>query len=102
LKFQLTQHSRDEQLMRSLVEYLGCGRYESPSRHKFGNYVVTKLSDINEKITPFFDKHALVSVKALDFEDFKRAAQIIKVKGHLTEQGSDSLRKIKEGMNRGR
>ena len=25
LKFQLTQHSRDEQLMRSLVRYFDCG-----------------------------------------------------------------------------
>ena len=25
LRLQLTQHSRDEQLMKSLVDYLGCG-----------------------------------------------------------------------------
>lgn len=26
LQFKLSQHIRDEQLMRSLVDYLGCGR----------------------------------------------------------------------------
>jgi hypothetical protein len=27
LRFKLTQHSRDTELMKSLVEYLGCGNY---------------------------------------------------------------------------
>ncbi|HLT42012.1 MAG TPA: hypothetical protein VKZ95_04845 [Sphingobacteriaceae bacterium] len=44
-------------------------------------------------------------MKALDFFlrlDFKRAAEIMKVKGHLTQSGLDEIRLIKAGMNRGR
>jgi hypothetical protein len=44
LKFQITQHSKDEQLMKSFVSYLGCGRYET-SQGDCGNYVCTKFSD---------------------------------------------------------
>lgn len=53
LKFIITQHSRDKQLMKYLVTYLGCGRYEARSKDKntqAGDFVVTKLSDITEKI----------------------------------------------------
>jgi hypothetical protein len=68
LKFQITQHSKDEQLMKSLVSYLGCGRYET-SQGDWGKYVCTKFSDINEKIIPVFRKHLLAGVKLLDFTD---------------------------------
>lgn len=52
LRFKLIQHSRDEVLMRSLIEYFGFGsiiKYrESVS------YWVQKNSDIYTKILPFF------------------------------------------------
>lgn len=57
LTFQVSQDTRDKQLMKSLGTYLGCGRYEARSKDKntqVGDFVVTKLSDITEKIIPFF------------------------------------------------
>ena len=41
LKFALTQHSRDELLMKSLLSYLGCGRYEPSNSKDFGEFVIT-------------------------------------------------------------
>lgn len=72
LTFQLTQDNRDKQLMKSLGTYLGCGRYEARSKDKntqVGDFVVTKLSDITEKIIPFFDKYLINGVKHLDYLD---------------------------------
>jgi hypothetical protein len=63
---------------------------------------VQKLSDIHGKVIPFFDKYRIEGVKALDFADFKRATEIMKVKGHLTQSGLDEIRLIKVGMNTGR
>jgi hypothetical protein len=40
--------------------------------------------------------------KQLDFNSFKSAAQIILVKGHLTEKGLKEIQGIKQGMNKGR
>jgi len=107
LKFQITQHSRDDQLMKSLVSYLGCGRYEARSPHSVavataGDYVVTRFSDHIEKIIPFFDQYPILGVKGLDYADFKKVAEIMKTGGHLTQEGLEEIRKIKEGMNRGR
>jgi len=65
LTFQLTQHSRDEQLLINVIEYLGCGKiYQDKEAHIFK---VTKLLDINEKIIPFFDP--VLGVKYKDFID---------------------------------
>jgi len=105
LKFQITQHSKDEQLMKSLVSYLGCGRYEARSGYpglQAGDFVVTKFSDIAEKIIPFFNKYPIRGVKALDFADFSAVAEIIKNKDHLTPDGLGQIRIIKAGMNKGR
>jgi hypothetical protein len=38
----------------------------------------------------------------LDFEDFKKVAELMEKKEHLTLEGIEKIRKIKEGMNRGR
>ena len=102
LKFALTQHSRDELLMKSLLSYLGCGRYEPQNSKDFGEFVITKFLDLTDKIIPFFQKYPVQGVKHLDFLDFVKVAEIIKEKGHLTEEGLSKIRKIKKGMNTGR
>lgn len=102
LIFKITQHSRDAQLIENLVEDLDCGAYYPYGDREASDFVVQKFSDIHEKIIPFFNKYPILGVKALDFADFCKVAEIMKVKGHLTESGLDEIRKIKVGMNRGR
>ena len=41
-------------------------------------------------------------VKAEDFNDWYKAAELINKKAHLTEKGLEQIRKIKAGMNTGR
>jgi hypothetical protein len=41
-------------------------------------------------------------VKALDFKDFSDAAELVKKKKHLTQEGVDQICNIKDGMNKGR
>jgi hypothetical protein len=102
LLFKITQHSRDEQLMRSLEEYFNCGSYQPYSNRDAGDFVVTGFTDIAEKIIPFFKKYQIEGVKALDFADFCKVAQLMKNKDHLNQAGLEQIRKIKAGMNRGR
>lgn len=96
--FILTQHSRDFELMSSLVSYLGCGNLEG-----FGSDVirlkVTKFSEIKDKIVPFFDKYKLESKKKLDYLDFCKVVELIDQKAHLTELGLEQCLKIRERMN---
>lgn len=102
LKFEITQHSRDVELMKRLVDFLGCGEYYPRSNKDHGTIVVQRFSDISEKIVSFFDKYPILGVKALDFEDLCKAVKIVEGGRHLTATGLEELCKLKAGMNRGR
>lgn len=99
LKFQLTQHSRDQELLLKLVTCLGCGRYEgAKGGRKFVDFVVTKLSDLDSIILPLFTDYPIYGVKALDLAAFCQVVGIMKAGGHLTIDGLEEIRKIKAGM----
>ena len=100
LVFQLVQHYRDEQLMKSFIIYFNCG-----NTYRVGNiinYKVTTWCDITQNIIPFFKKHPIKGVKSEDFADWCKVAEIMKQKKHLTVDGLEKIKKIKAGMNRGR
>jgi len=67
LVFKITQHAKDEQLMRNLIEYFDCG-YLYKDREVF-EYRVDKFCDIKNKIIPFFSKNKILGVKLQDFKD---------------------------------
>lgn len=102
LRFQITQHLRDAELISSLIKYWGCGNVYEDSSSSVVVFVVSNLSDINNKILPFFDQYTLQWNKKLDYLDFCKVVEIMKVKAHLTEEGLDQIRVIKRGMNLGR
>jgi hypothetical protein len=55
LKFSLAQHSRDHLLIKSLVQYFGCGVYsKSFTQGLMSKFIVAKFKDLEEKIIPFF------------------------------------------------
>jgi len=56
------------------------------------------FSDQIGKIS-FFDKYPLQGIKAKDFEDFKKVANLMQSKAHLTQEGFEEIWKIKSGMN---
>jgi hypothetical protein len=102
LEFILTQHSRDEELIISLVDSFDCGKCYPRSGKDFVEFKVRTISDITEKIIPFFQKYPIIGVKRLDFQDWCKIAELMKNKVHLTEEGLEQIRTIKTGMNKGR
>ena len=98
LRFIVTQHTRDSHLLGLLVTYLGCGIIRSNLDNTKG-FVVTRYSDIYNKIMPFFEKYPLVGAKYNDFVAFKKGVNIIKDKAHLTQEGLNEIRLIKASMN---
>lgn len=50
LVFRLTQHSRDEQLLKSLINYLDCGRLDKWPGQDAVYFIIIKLKDILKKI----------------------------------------------------
>jgi hypothetical protein len=108
IRFFITQHSRDTSLLNSLSGFFGptpCGYVsvvKDPSK-ALSYFTVSKFSDIEEKIIPFFKKYPFEGSKnPSDFEDWCKIALLIKEKAHLTQEGLNKIRLIKSGMNTGR
>lgn len=100
LGFNITQHARDEVLLRSLIDFFGCGSIMNrPSRPDFRDFSVQNNSAILETIIPFFREQKILGIKQKDFNDWCKVADLIKNKSHLTEEGLDQIKKIKAGIN---
>jgi hypothetical protein len=57
LRFRISQHARDNQLLELLIDYLGAGRLEKNKTNTLTSLVVGNFSDLNAKIIPFFNKY---------------------------------------------
>ncbi|KAK2121990.1 LAGLIDADG endonuclease [Fusarium oxysporum II5] len=100
LRFSLTQHIKDEKLLKDINTYLNCGRYyKSPGRNE-GQYLITIFSDINDKLIPFLNEYPLLGTKLCDFLDFAKIAELIKSKAHLTDKGLEKIKLIQSNMAR--
>lgn len=98
--FKLTQHYRDEQLMKSIMKYFGVGNVYRV--RDISDLVVANIDALNENIIPFFDEYKIVGSKFNDYSYFKKVAGLIKNKAHLTYDGIEQIYKIKSGVNKGR
>jgi hypothetical protein len=97
LEFNLSQHARDEELMKGIAVYFGAGAV-SLNRNAF-EYRVLDFTKLTEKILPLFKDNPIQGIKYFDYLDFLKAVDIIKEKKHLTLEGLEEIQKIKNGMN---
>lgn len=68
VRFILTQHSRDLDLMKNLAEFLGCGTLSNVT-NPYIYLTISKLLEINDKVIPLLNKYPLqvLRTKKLDF-----------------------------------
>ena len=102
LVFQVSQHIRDQELLKSFVSYFNCGQYINSLQKEWGYFQCTKFSDIYNIIIPFCSQHSNQGIKGKYFLDWVKAAEIINKGDHLTREGSSKIISIKTGMNTGR
>ena len=100
LKFKLSQHNRDKQLMQYIINYLNCGIINKNNNSI--DLVINKYDDIINKLIPFFDSYKILGVKYQDFLDFKKVSELMSKKDHLTIDGFKKIKEIKKFMNKGR
>lgn len=87
LRFTITQHSRDQELMQRFIALAGCGKIEPDYRGSAVSFVVYRFSDIYNNICIFFKKYEIEGNKKHDFLDFCKVADTMKDGGHLTLEG---------------
>lgn len=94
-----------------MVTYLGCGNYFKQKNKDWGWFKCVLLRSgaakflcvaIFEIILPFFQEYNIRGVKSLDFLNWCEIAEMMKNKEHLTQEGLDKIKKIKENMNKSR
>ncbi len=100
-EFTVVQHQRDVQILHALKAYFGCGVVRKNHDDRMA-YRVRSIEHLIEKIIPFFEKHELKTKKRIDFLKFRRILLRIQSGDHLTPQGIEEIRDIKEQMNRGK
>lgn len=98
LSFSLSQHLKDIELLERLSLFLDSGVVRTSSNRGTAELIITKFSDLNEKVIPFLLKYNLSGVKLLDFERFKEVSLLIEKKMHLTSQGIALIKTIKDAM----
>ena len=102
LRFRIPQHERDINLIEVLFKYFGSGVIEKHTQFPAITLVIVKFSHIIEKVIPFFELYPLIGIKQRDFLDWCKTARLMKDKLHLTPDGLNLIRTIKDGMNKGR
>jgi hypothetical protein len=104
IRFKITQHERDIELMKLLIKYLGTGKIYKDTNTSIVSLIIYKLSNITNIIIPFFSKFNILGVKQLDFLDFCKVVKLMNegLQSRLTSEGLELIRKIKSGMNTGR
>lgn len=102
LLFKITQHKKDEELLIAIKEYFNCGYCYLRKKENIIDFKVTKFSEINEIIIPFFINNPILGIKSLDFKDWCLVSEMLKKREHKLEEGVIKIREIQNGMNRGR
>lgn len=108
LEFTISQHIRDKELIAKLIKFFGCG-YVVQTTFNHLQYRIRNKNNLKTNLYPFFETYPLLTVKSLDYLDFKLVHSMLESKLHLTPKGLDEIRTIQapgreapRGMNEGR
>lgn len=100
-RFSIHLHIRDLEVLKGISTYFNeFTEKKVTMTEKSAQLQISKFSDINNIIIPFFKKNPILGVKSLDFIDFKKVCDILKTKEHLTSTSVyNQIIEIKSGMN---
>lgn len=77
LSFSLSQQVKVVELLERLSLFLDCGVVRRSPNRGTAELIITKSSDLNQKVIPLLLKYNLSGVKLLDFERFKEVSLLI-------------------------
>jgi hypothetical protein len=99
IRFILTQNNRDALLLNQIKDFFNSGNVNLSNRDNTAEFRITDFQAIKNNLVPFLDKYPLIGAKTLEYLDFKAVLNLIDNKIHLTKEGCEQIRIIKEGMN---
>jgi hypothetical protein len=99
-EFTVVQHKRDVQVLHALKDFFGCGVVRSNHGDRLA-YRVRGKEHLLERIIPFFEEHKLKTKKRSDFQKFRKIVRMMAEDRHLTSEGIEEIRRVRDQMNRG-
>lgn len=105
LHFQIEVRDDDRKIIEDIQETLDCGRIYTLSYKRYGwnphvELKVSSLSEITGKLIPFLKRYPLRAKKKHSFALFQKAVEVFQNKRHLTLEGIEELKTIRNKMNR--
>jgi hypothetical protein len=97
-EYTVVQHERNIQVLHAIKDYFGCGVVRRNHGDRF-SYRVRGHKHLTENIMPFFEKHQLKTSKSVDFKKFRKVLLLMEQDEHLTVDGLERIREIKNTMN---
>lgn len=103
--FEIELREDDLPILQKIQRVLGCGKIYHLTYHRYEKWrphvklTVTKMSEIQEILIPFFTKHPLQAKKRKSFVIFKRIVRMVARKEHLTPRGLDNILTLRNRMN---
>ena len=95
--FNVSQHDRVP--LDLFQEVLGCGKLRQAGNGGW-YWEVNRLSDLADRIVPFFDRFPIVGQKAEDFRLWSSAVELLSAE-RLSDQDYHQVLALRERMNRG-
>ena len=106
LIFEIELREDDKEILERVRETLDCGNIYHLEYKKYSKwrphfkYKVSNLRDITQKIIPFFQKYPLQAKKKYSFALFYQVAELMLKKQHLTTQGIEQIKALKDRLVR--
>jgi hypothetical protein len=100
-EFIIVQNEVDEQILYDLKTQFGCGSVSVNRKDATGvrkMWRVKNLTDCNEKLLPFFEKHKLRTKKQIEFQRFREIVQLMN-QGYHTKSLKNFLEIIHKAEN---
>ena len=103
-EFVVTQGAKSLPALVEIQTYFGCGkifvnkRYDNHNEHLY-RYCVRSVTELREKIIPFFEQYPLRTYKKNDFVFFKKVVAMMFKKEHLSVRGRNRILQLVSQMN---
>lgn len=102
LQFAIGQHMQDKLLMERFITFFNGVGQVTASGGLMYQYRMRGMDDLEHVLFPFLDSYPLLSMKSVDYANFRVVHSMMRNGEHLTPEGVDSIRGIQVLMNRQR
>ncbi len=94
-------HKRDVSLLSNLQKFFGgAGKINIALSRNSARFYISRKSDLINKVLPHFDTYKLEGTKLKNYLIFREIVLLIKSKSHLTPEGLNKIKLLKEGLNK--